>query len=422
MKALCLSFVTILFSLRVSAEGSDWLILRSGDRIKGALISLEGGEVRFMPRWSDQVTVVPIGKVDALFFGQSVVASDSLRVTHRIRFVDGDRLSGSLLARRGGTLWFRLEEGTRLAVKAARIAVLETLPDEALILLEESMIPERWQHQGPSVHPVMQGGSWVFGVDQWVSIFRELPTLPDSFRLSYSIRSPDGSFFMNVGAFTPQPFHRGSGGMFLMHQGTHVQMQGFPETRASERAPVQDVQWREATGVPEGAWQEIDLYVDRKREQAWMVINGETLQSWRMSFDPERLDGRWLSFQMQHPQGSLQIADIEWVRWDGSFPGRRVERFEVSSPQPLSARRTQEAEIRFRNRPDMLTLRVREITTDRLIAEGEGFEGGVVLPRSMLEGLRFPWMPGGSDALPGLSIDLDTPVLLQSEHRGEAGE
>lgn len=422
MNALYLSLATILLSLRLFAEASDWLIFRSGDRLKGDLIALEGGVIRFMPRWSDQTTVVPVRKVEAVFFGESAGAFESWRATHRIKFVDGDRLSGSLRARRGGTLSFRLEDGTPLAVQSARVAALETLPEEALILLEESMVPERWQHQGPSAHSLMQGGSWVFGADQWVSVFRQLPPLPDRFRLSYSIRSPDGAFFVNVGAFTPQPFQRGTGGMVLMHQGTHVQVQGFPEIPTGERTPSRDVQWREATGVPEGAWQEIDLYVDRKREQAWMVINGKTLQSWRMSFDPERLDGRWVSFQVQHPQGSLQIADIEWVRWDGNFPGRRVERFEVSSPQPVRPRRTQEAEIRFRNRPDMLTLRIREITRDRLIAEGEGFAGEVILPRSMLAGLRFPWMPGVSDVLPGLSLDLDTSVLLQPEPGRESRE
>jgi len=447
VKTACVIFLMMCVPFRLAAEGDDWLILRSGAGLQGTLLSLQGSRVRFQPRWSESVTVLPVGEVDAVFFGDSEGPAARESPTHRVTFLDGDRLTGRVIARRDGTLTLRVDGEVTLELFSSGIHSLETLAAGDERLLEAPMAIDRWQRQHPggmpvqglqlqalrnahgiplnpppargapaprdeAVHPLLLGGSWVFAAGQWLSLYRELPALPERFRLAYSIRSPGGAYVVNVGAFTRQPLQRGTGGMFFVHQGLHVQAQGFPEKDGPDGDRTRMVNWREQVDVPEEQWQHIELFVDRSGDRAWMRINGEEVHEWQMSFASEMPAGRWLSFQIQHPLAGLQIADIEVSQWDGTFPGRRVERFADSGgASAVRSRRTREAEIRFRARPDMLTLRVREITADRVVAEGEGFAGPVILPRSRLTGLRFPWMSGGTGALPGLSIDLDTPVL-----------
>jgi hypothetical protein len=451
VKTACVIFLMMCVPFRLTAEGYDWLILRSGDGLQGTLLSLQGSRVRFQPRWSESVTVLPAGEVEAVFFGDSGEPAVRENPTHRVTFLDGDRLTGRVIARKDATLTLRVDGEVTLELFSSGIHSLETLAAGDGLLVEDPMAIDRWQGQDPrgmpvqglqlqmlrgapgiplnppparrapaprdeAVHPLVLGGSWVFAAGQWLSLYRELPALPERFRLAYSIRSPGGAYVVNVGAFTRQPLQRGTGGMFFVHQGPYVQTQGFPEKDGPDADRARMVNWREQVDVPEGQWQQIEVFVDRSRDLAWMRVNGNEVHVWEMRFASEIPAGRWLSFQTQHPPAGLQIAGIELSRWDGTFPGRQVERFADSGDVPaVRSRRMLEAEIRFRAHPDMLTLRVREITADRVVAEGEGFAGLVILPRSRLAGLRFPWMSGGTGALPGLSIDLDTPVLqLQS--------
>ncbi len=460
MRRFCLFFVLLICSFRLLAEGDDLLVLRSGAELQGRFLSLQGSRVRFQPRWSENPSVLPVGEMEAVFFG-GAEGNPTGSATHRALFWDGDRLTGKLLAREEDTLSFRLEGGETVEVLTSQIHSLETRPSGDDLLLEDLMDAGTWQSQGmpgmarqggavqvqagiriQAMHmnnmpmqinahlqtrnafPLESGGSWFFDAGQGFSLYRSVPDLPERFRLAYALRPLGGAFLIHVGAFTPQPFQRGAGGMHFMHQNSHIQGQSFHEQSnpGGERPPM--VNWREQTTLPEGHWQEFEVFVDQTRNRAWMRLNGEPMQEWEVAFDPENESGRWLSLQIQHNVAGVQLAGIELTRWDGSFPGRQVERFESAGDKPpVRSRRSREAEIRLRRYPDKLTLRVREITETHVIAEGGGFAGEVRLSRGQVAGLRFPWMSGGSGTVPGLSIDLDTPILqMQPLPRGRGRE
>lgn len=438
----------ICVSASLFADAGDLLILRSGAELQGRFVSLRGSRVRFQPRWSENASVLPIGEIDAVYFGEPG-RTEAETPTHRVTFLDGDRLTGRLIDRDEEILTFRVDGDVTLRMFPSSLQSLETLPSGEDLLLDNPMEIDLWQTQAmpgmrmqggnvqafrgaqvvrinnlpqqlnamphidpASAHPTKLGGSWFFAPGQGGSLIRELSELPERFRLAYSIRSPGGTFLLNVGTFTRQPFQRGTGGMFFVHQTSHVQGQIFPEKDDPDTGRPPMMNWREQISSPDSQWQHVELFIDRPRNLARMTVNGEQVQEWAMTFDPEEMSGRWLSLQIQHNVAGLQIADIELARWDGSFPGRDMEIFSASgASRVVRSRRSQEAEIRFRSRPDMLTLRIREITEDKVVADGDGFAGPVTLPRTLLAGLRFPWMRTGTGALPDLSIDLDTPIL-----------
>jgi hypothetical protein len=437
LRLLC--FCVLLPSV-FAAGPHDIVVLQGGSEMQGTLESLRGGRLRFQPRWSENAAVFPVSELEAVFFGDSG-APPERPAGHRITFRDGDRLTGRLLARRENILRFAPASGVVVDILKERVLTLETLPPDRDRLLKQGMDLNQWQTnlaaghmnavrvmparginnmpvqlnhmmQTEPVLPQELGGTWFFPASKGISIFRELPDLPERFRLDYSIRTPGGNFLLNVGLFTHQPLHRGAGGMFVMHQNLQVHAQIFPEVFDANdpRPPITN--WRNPVEFGEGEWQHFEVYVDRPGKRGWMMLNGNQVQEWEIQMGSDTMTSRWLSFQIQHNQGGLQLGGLELTRWDGTFPSREIETFGPTAGEAVPrGRGPNEAEIRFRGYPDLLTLRIREITSTHVVADGYGFEGPVRLPREQLAGLRFPWLQPGQGPVPGLSIDLDTPVL-----------
>jgi hypothetical protein len=215
-------------------------------------------------------------------------------------------------------------------------------------------------------------------------------------------------------AFSEGPFQRGPGGAYFMHQNSQVHAQVFQEGGEA-------VTWREALDAPEGSWQRVQVFVDTARNREWFYLNGAEVAAWDLA-RPEavRGAGRWLGVQIQHSRLGVQLAEVRLLSWDGSFPLRETERFgPETSALRLRQRRAEEAEVRLRPGGDVLTLRMVSLTEDELVARGEGFAGEVRLPRDRVEAVRFLWRGDGAAPVPGgLSIDLDTPILLQGLREG----
>lgn len=449
MKPLVLFLLAGLLSLFSFAESGDLLVLRSGAILQGRFLGMQEARITFQPRWSETAVVLPLRDMKAVFFGESAESDSGGLPGHRIEFRDGDRLSGRIFSRGEDTIRMEVNSEISVTVLSAAVQTIETFPSETDLLLEEPMAFDRWQGQGmPGMamarvqlgagnvmpaqamaalgfpmqargdgggregRPLEVGGSWFFGPGEHFSVFRALPDLPERFRLSYAVRSLGGAFMMNVGAFTRQPFSRGAGGMLFTHQNSHMHGQAFSEQPDPATGQPGTANFRENLEIPDLQWHRIELYVDRVKHRAWMYVNGVRLQEWDMVFESGAVSGRWISLQGQHSVEGIQLTELYVSHWDGNFPGRQLESFPAESPTALRrARRSREAELRMRSQTDRLTLRVLEITQTSVIADGEGFEGVVEIPRRHLLGLHFPWMaaPGGTDG--GLSIDLDTPQL-----------
>lgn len=409
-------FLGVLLLCRAGAEGEDVLWLRSGARLRGEIRAVGDGAVRMRPRWAEEETAVPLGQVDSLVVGRGAGVSAE-RAEHRVWFGNGDRLRGTVTGRDAENFGLRIAEGAELTVRKDQVVRVEAEPAAEAVLWEDGGRLADWEVQPAGAGPETMlefGGGFVFASGPGVMLSRALPELPERFVLEYALRPVADPFAVRVVAFSEGAFVRGPGGANFMHQNSQVHAQVFQEDGGA-------VTWREALEVPEGSWQRVQVFVDAVRGREWFFLNGREVAAWDLArTEALRGTGRWLGFQVQHSRLGVQVAEVRLLRWDGTFPLRETERFGTeTSALRLQANRADEAEVRLRPGGDVLTLRVLELTEEALVARGDGFEGEVRIPRGRVEAVRFPWRDAAGGRLPGgLSIDLDTPILLQNLREG----
>lgn len=298
---------------KTAAEaGNDVLYFLNGDRLRGTL--LDATPADFGLKWRnaevDGPMAISLRQLDRVKLGRRA-ESDSKTPVSLVRLSNDDSLSGEIVSLQGDALVLKTTYAGNVTLKRSMLSQICPGKEVAGVIYEgpEDMTGWITGDGGTAGWTVKEGQ--LIGVGS-SSVGRDLPDLPDSAEIQFTVAS-DGPYLQLNVAFCSDNLRGISGNTYYFQfSGSSGYLYRYSNNSGS-RNLGQGFQLEGRRGMPMRK-ADMRILVNRQKKTIALVINGSLVRQWT---DPEGFPGSGKGLLFAPSGNRCRIGAIRVAAWDG---------------------------------------------------------------------------------------------------------